>query len=144
MKKITLVFFLLIVNATAKSEKNTVDVPFKLPQDLGVYLYSGTWYLGGEKVFIQIYSKDNEVQRFCKIILYDEKQRQLDLIYYNSDPLIVLPKNITNFEKKINNGSKVIKKIEFLSIERCKIAGEIFLEKEKKTLNKTLDKIFGR
>lgn len=137
MKKIILVLFLNLVlfYQTTKAQKI----------DGGVYIptsdYVGNWVLKGDRLHLELYSHGKEIERFCKMKFYDDQRRQLSIMSFSSDPIILLPKSISQFEKKVDN--KDLRKTERLFIETCN-GTSVELNKQRSSINKTLDKILGR
>ena len=134
MKK---VFLILFLNLISLNQAVYTQQRF----DGRVLGYAGYWLIKGDRLHLELYSQGNEIERFCKIVFYDDQRRQLSVISFNSDPIILLPKTISQFEKRIDN--KDVRKTERLIIETCNgIVTE--LDKQRSSLNKTLDKSIGR
>lgn len=137
MKKIIIVLFFnfILLNQTTSAQK--IDGGVFIPS----HPYTGSWQLKGEKLLLELYSHGKEIERFCKIVFYDDQRRQLSIMSISSDPIILLPKTISQFEKKIDD--KDVRKTERLIIETCN-GIVVELNKQRSSINKTLDKILGR
>jgi hypothetical protein len=138
MKKIVLVLFFnfILLNQTTSAQK--IDGVVFIPS---FHSYTGSWQLKGEKLLLELYSHGKEIERFCKIVFYDDQRRQLSITSISSDPIILLPKTISQFEKKIDD--KDVRKTERLIIETCN-GIVVELNKQRSSINKTLDKILGK